>query len=275
MTADAWFDDVCRSYSDPPVFTAQGTRLPAFPPDDVQIRTTSLAGVETLREAFAFYRACIDQFAAGGNPVTSSSRVLDFGTGWGRIARFFLERVPLDSLYGIDVMPEFIEICRETFDSTNFIVVDAFPPTRLPAHSFTHIVGYPVFSHLSEEACQTWAAEFRRILVPRGSVALTTRGRWFLDYCASLQKSPDGYGQALSTLFDDFEAARARYDAGEFVHASSPGVSGGGVLSAGYYGETFIPEQYARTGFLPHLQLEAFLTDDSAQPHPTTCLRAA
>jgi hypothetical protein len=48
--------------------------------------------------------------------------------------------------------------------------------------------------------------------------------------------------------------AKARYDRGEFVHSNAPGVTGGGVLDNGSYGETFIPERFAREalgGILP------------------------
>jgi hypothetical protein len=38
------------------------------------------------------------------------------------------------------------------------------------------------------------------------------------------------------------------------VHASSPGVGGGGPRDSSFYGETWIPEQYARGGFGTPLQ---------------------
>ena len=76
---------------------------------------------------------------------------------------------------------------------------------NLPDQSIDFFVVYSVFSHLSEEACINWIKEFSRILRPEGMVALTTRGRWFLDYCESLKTNEvEGYTKHLSILFDDF-----------------------------------------------------------------------
>jgi hypothetical protein len=47
-------------------------------------------------------------------------------------------------------------------------------------------------------------------------------------------------------MFPDFHSAKARYDSGDFVHSNSDGVTGGGALDKDFYGETFIPERFAR-----------------------------
>jgi hypothetical protein len=44
----------------------------------------------------------------------------------------------------------------------------------------------------------------------------------------------------------DFDAAKALYDVEALVHANSEGVTGGGPLDKSFYGETFIPECFAR-----------------------------
>ena len=69
--------------------------------------------------------------------------------------------------------------------------------------------------------------EFHRILAPGGLVALTTRGRGFLDHCEALKGTGcTGYLEALSRMFDDFDLARACYDKGEFVHSNNPRSNG-------------------------------------------------
>lgn len=161
--------------------------------------------------------------------MESKHHLLDFGVGWGRIARFFLRELPAENIYVIDVVEEFVQICRQTFRNDNFYVSAPYPPTSLSDGKFDFIVGYSVFSHLSEDACARWMREFQRILVPGGIVALTTRGRPFFDFCESLKgKGHTGYLDSLSNMFDNFKDARARYDRGEFVHSNHPGVSGGG-----------------------------------------------
>jgi hypothetical protein len=116
--------------------------------------------------------------------------------------------------------------------------------------------------------------EFHRITKPGALVALTTRGRPFFDYCESLRgKGYGGYSDALSTMFPDFNEARRRYDSGHFVHSNSYGVTGGGAMTADFYGETFIPEQYAATAYNAHFKLERFLYDPARQSHPILFFR--
>jgi hypothetical protein len=116
--------------------------------------------------------------------------------------------------------------------------------------------------------------EFNRILTPGGMVALTTRGRPFFDYCESLKDNGHtGYLEALSMLFDDFSEARNRYDRGEFVHSNREGVNGGGAMTADFYGETFIPEKYARSAYADLFVLEKFLFNPSRQTHPIMFFR--
>lgn len=87
------------------------------------------------------------------------------------------------------------------------------------------------------------------------------------------EKGHTGYLNALSNIFDDFDEARARYDKGEFVHSNRDGVAGGGAMTSDFYGETFIPEEYARTAYSDMFILEKFLFDPTRQEHPIMFFR--
>lgn len=268
-----WFNIVCKSYTNPPVLF-RGEALPLFPPDKIQINTTGQAGIDTLMEAYIFYQDCVETFSSLGAPINIDNKLLDFGVGWGRIARFFIREIPLSNIYGLDVMDAFIEICKSTFKSNNFYVTNPFPPSIFENQSFNFIVGYSVFSHLSEKACMEWMREFYRITTPGALIALTTRGRPFFDYCKSRRnKGLKGYANALGEMFHDFDEARSRYDRGEFVHSNAHGVTGGGAMTADYYGETFIPLQYARESYKDYFVLEKFLFNPSRQSHPVLFFR--
>jgi len=274
LTRAEWFEAICESYSNPPVLV-DSEELPAFPSDEMQIDTTGQSGIETLREAYVFYEDCAETFARLGVPLGRDRRLLDFGVGWGRIARFFLRELPRENVYGLDVVAELVEVCRRAFRSDNFFVTTPFPPSVFPDGKFDFVVGYSVFSHLSEEACTLWMREFHRILAPGGLVALTTRGRWFFDYCESLRGSA-GYPGELSKMFDDFDLARASYDKGEFVHSNRGHIEGGGAggaMTADFYGETFMPEQYARTAYSDQFVLEEFLFNRERETHPIMFFR--
>ena len=268
-----WFDAICKSYETSPFFF-EGTLLPTFPPDSVQINTTGQAGPATLKEAFVFYEDCASIFSRLGAALHADKKLLDFGIGWGRIARFFLKDIPLGNIHGLDVMAEFVEICKQTFRSDNFSVTTPFPPTQIAPGQFDFVVGYSVFSHLSEQACLEWMKEFHRITKPGALVALTTRGRPFFDYCESLRgKNYGSYSDALASMFTDFPAARAKYDRGEIVHSNSYGVTGGGAMTADFYGETFIPKAYADQAYSQFFRLEEFLYDPRRQSHPIMFFR--
>jgi hypothetical protein len=271
----AWLELLCKSYRTPPVFH-NGRALPGFPSDQMQLNTTGSFGVDTLGEAFEFYRACLRKFAEFGRVLDRNSTLLDFGAGWGRITRFFLREVPLERIYGIDVVAENAQFCREAFASPNFLVTSAFPPTNLQDEAFTHVVGYSVFSHLSEEACWQWMEEFHRLLVPGGIVALTTRPRGFFDYCESLRNESDnltGYLRGLASLFEDFGAARKRYDSGQFVHSNHIAVSGGGAMTSEFYGETFIPEAYAASAYSDRFDFLEYLSPAGSRTQPILFFR--
>ncbi len=273
LDQDEFFKKICDSYLSPPTFV-DGKELPGFPSETVQANTTGQAGVDTLKEAFTFYQDCTNVFIQLGNPLASQHNLLDFGVGWGRISRFFLRDLPLEHIYGIDVMNEFVQICKQTFNSDNFAVCNPFPPTDISDGHIDYIVGYSVFSHLSEKACVSWMKEFHRILAPNGIVALTTRGRHFFDFCEGLKaEEHTGYLGALSRMFPDFSEARVRYDNGQFVHANSDGVNGGGAMTSEFYGETFIPETYASVAYSEWFTLERFLFDPSRQTHPIMFFR--
>ena len=273
---DTWLDVVCAAYEGRSAGLPR-MMLPGFPPDEMQIATTGQAGRATLQEAYAFYMDCVDSFARFGRPIGRDDRLLDFGIGWGRIARFFLNEIAPDNLYGLDVDLDLIEICRRDFRAGQFLVCDPWPPSNLPAGHFSHIVGYSVFSHLSEAACRAWMQEFHRLLAPGGMVALTTRGRWFFDHCEFLRAhaGEGGYAAALGALFPDIEAVKRRYDSGEIVCATSAGVAGGSVRNESFYGETFIPPEFAATAFLPGMELVEFQFQPPRQTHPIMFFRRA
>lgn len=260
-TEHDWFETICRSAEHPPVFY-RNMRLPGFPPEAVQVRTTGRSGRGALGETYRFYHLCDETFIERGVALGSSSRVLDFACGWGRITRFFLRDVPLDRLYGLDVMEEFIDLCENTFANGNFKVCNPWPPCGLETGFLTHIVGYSIFSHLSELACERWMEEFHRLLAPGGMLVLTTRSREFLDYCQSLRESGAvAYGGALGRMFPDFDTPRSAYDAGQFVHANPLELSGGGKMNSSFYGESFIPESYAARAWADRFKLLEYRGD--------------
>lgn len=260
-----WLDTLIRSL-DSAQTSPLGESLPRFPSVEMQQNTTGLSAEAALRQAHAFYSDVDRETKALGRELGPTTRVLDFGFGWGRISRTFMEKISVRNLYGVDVDPSFVEMTRALFDSDHFDVCAPFPPTQYQDGSFDLVIAYSVFSHLSEKACADWMGEFARIVKPGGVVAWTTRHDSFFDFCqwAKHQKAPaSSYTHALGALFPDLADARRRYRNGEIVHGASDGVGGGGPRDASFYGETWIPPQYARTAYAEHFTLAASCFDGS------------
>jgi len=234
--------------------------MPAFPDVAVQRSTTALEGNAALRQAFDFYEDVHDALTTARIDLDPGMKVLDFGVGWGRIARCLLRDVPVSNLFGLDVDSASVEFCRRAFQASGFYESDPFPPTHFTDGYFNLVFAYSVFSHLSERACLAWVHEFARILRPGGLFAFTTRSESFLDHCAraaslATHAAINDYERSLAVLFPDIEEARRKFRAGELVHRTSGGVSGGGPKTEAFYGETLIPVPYVRKAFGEHFAL--------------------
>lgn len=245
--AEPWLDTLKSSLTNRALVSPFGDPLPAFPSEEMQRNTTSLAGPDALEQANGFYNDVSEALERAGHPIMMDWQILDFGSCWGRISRFFMRDVPLKNIHGIDVEETFVETCKILFNSQNFIACGKLPPCEFEDSSISLITAYSVFSHLSEAAFLAWLSEFHRILEKEGVVAFTTRNQMFFDYCNRLRSQRDelsGYQKALADMMPDIHDFRERYGNGEFIFATGSGVSGGGAMDESFYGEAFIPRAY-------------------------------
>ena len=247
MSQSEWYALLCKSLSGERTMSPFGDLLPRFPSEELQRNTTSLSGEEALSQANGFYGDLSAALDSRGIRIEPDWIVLDFGSCWGRISRFFMRDVPKKNIRGVDVETGFVDICNDLFDSDSFSVCQAMPPLEFTDSSVHLISAYSVFSHLSEAAFLAWLHEFSRILRPGGIIAFTTRNEEFLDYCASLNSRKSelsGYQLALATAVGADAELRQRYRSGEFVFVSGRGVSGGGSMNESFYGEAFVPQTF-------------------------------
>jgi SAM-dependent methyltransferase len=110
------------------------------------------------------------------NILQSSSNVLDFGCGCGRVLRYFSALYPKARYYGVDPDPIGLNWCKENLnDLGTFVQTSTRPP--LPFDQiFDFVYATSVFTHLSEEVQYLWLEELRRVTKPGGYLVISTHG---------------------------------------------------------------------------------------------------
>lgn len=238
LSDDEWRDLVLRSAD-------EDVGLPPPPPFEVQRRfNVAPDTVANLAVGFKAYRIIRDALVEFGRPLTPESRVLDFGCGWGRVARFFLRDVPPQGLHGVDISEVGIAAAQKAFGPERFRRIETWPPIDEPDASFDLVYAISVFSHLSEALHLAWLAEIERLLKPGGILVATTLGRDTLQ--------ADRSGTMVFDAFEDPAAALHAYDIGEFVYAPKP---------MEHYGMALISEDYALRHWQGRLVLRRYAAD--------------
>jgi SAM-dependent methyltransferase len=256
ISDESWFWLLTRGYRRSQLLQQV---LPGVPAPDIQTRFTGVAGDNTFREGWSFYRLVKNIVRQHGLALQSNQTVVDFGCGWGRIIRFFLKDVAPGNIWGLDCLPEVISICQETNPLCQFKLVEPLPPTSIAAASVDLIYCYSVFSHLAEDAHRQWLAEFQRMLKPGGLLIATTRPREFIPQCAEVRQKQITLGQmGAASAFEDTASALAAYDQGLFCYSPT---GGGDILDSSFYGETCIPKSYVLKYWTHGLEFMDFITN--------------
>jgi SAM-dependent methyltransferase len=145
-------------------------RLPQ-PPEHLARRVSKLHGPAYRAQGLKMFTDLIDQMARLRIPTTG--RLLDWGCGCGRVASYFLARLPEARLVGCDIDGEAIEWCRRNLRG-DFMLVDPVPPTPLADAAVDLIIACSVLTHLGAADQDRWLREMRRILAPGGSFLAST-----------------------------------------------------------------------------------------------------
>ncbi len=199
--------------------------LPKLPDDYTQEMCTGDKGDSTLRDGFNSYQIFKEQYEKYRGTITKASNILDFGSGWGRIIRYFLKDVPPSKIWGCDPVEEMIILCKEQNKWCNFVLINTAPPTSFQNNTFDLIYSFSVFSHLSEDLHLSLLAEMKRILAPGGIFMATTRNRGFIKLCNDMRENKDLDSlnpgpRSSATAFPDTQQSQLNYDNGNYCHYS-------------------------------------------------------
>ena len=157
-------------------FPKMSRLLPAMASEEVQAGWTGRHGYPLLTQSTAFIRSVVFNQARFGRKPINECKVLDYGCGYGCLARLMYYFVGSDDFYGVDPWDRSIEECRKAGLTTNF-VQSSFLPTSLPVGQATFDLAYAfsVFTHLSERALLRALAAMRKCMAPDGLAVITIR----------------------------------------------------------------------------------------------------
>lgn len=246
-----------------------GVEMPEFPEENTQKLFTSFSGNDAIIEAFNFFQIVKEQSIKYNIPFNINSKFLDFGSGWGRISRCFLKDLNSENIFGIDVFPDIVEKCKKIIPYCNFSVCDFSPPTNFENNSFDIIVGFSVFSHLSEQLHLKWIEEFARILKTDGILVVTTLASSFVEICKnaianSLQSDwHRSIADGIKKGYTNFDKAQEEFDKGNYFHLPT---GGGFFLPEENYGWTVVSEKYARRHWTKNLIFKNYVDESSEIP---------
>lgn len=252
ITDNEWCDVIINSVKESnPRFG--DIELPAFPEERIQNLTIKDgASPAMLKGACKLYghvkSACSDL----NQPINADTKILDFGCGWGRIARFFQKETSLENIYGVEVLPELTAACESTFKTGNFHTIEQTGTLPFESNTFDVAFANSVFSHLDVELNMSWLAEIERVLKPGGVAALTIIDT---DKYKQMANSGSAWFESLGI---DGEDTLQKLDSGEFVWATTNRT---GELEG--YGLSFIPIDWINANWTDKMDLVQVNTDYS------------
>ena len=133
-------------------------------------------------------RSIIDAIKRNYNTELSDKKILDIGCGGGGPLRDFIRYgARPENMYGIDLLPERIEIAKTLSPNINFKCGDA---SNLPYEdeSFDIVIQIVVFtSILDKDMRKNIASEMLRVIKPKGIIL-------WIDFFVNNPKNPDVRG---------------------------------------------------------------------------------
>jgi SAM-dependent methyltransferase len=150
--------------------------LPAMAAKEVQIGWTGRCGVSLLAQTAGFVRSVERNYVRLTGASLTGAKILDYGCGYGRVARLMYYHTDEVNLYGVDPWERSISLCKDAGLNENFRVSEYLPSSLpVPNLKFDAIYAYSVFTHLSERATLTALKTLRNYISDSGVLAITFR----------------------------------------------------------------------------------------------------
>ena len=217
----------------------------ATPPDDVHaMGRGALAAGGT-----AYYADLVaGEAARAGYDMPAGTRALDFGCSSGRVVRVLQAAYPDVEWHGCDPNRGAIEWARRELRGVHFEVSPQEPPLPWPGGHFDFVFAISVWSHFSAPAAIRWLEEMHRLLVPGGTLLITSHGHQSVAHANAIgQRSEEQLTEVLAALYRDGHWYRP-----EFGEAGDHGVA------SPDWGTAFLTSEWLLATAAPHWRTEHF-----------------
>jgi SAM-dependent methyltransferase len=195
-----------------------------------------------MLRAFSFWEY-VDRFSKTSSPKMSPGcRVLDIGCGWGRITRFFARDFLPSSIFGIDIDPDAIAICKSLGVNGTFIVTKPSEGLPFPENYFQVITASSVFTHLPENVATKLVHELSRVAAPGCIFVFTVEDEYLLSLIAQLGENPASpRWQLLSKYKNDIHCLKRDYKEGNYIYLTTNDEA---VRSSSVYGDAIVSKEW-------------------------------
>jgi SAM-dependent methyltransferase len=235
------------------------------PPIHLQERVAALHGPMFRAQGLRMYTDLADQMTRRD---ARADRILDWGSGCGRVTRHLMVRKPDAAITGCDIDPEGVAWCQANLRG-RFVRVDPMPPTPFADGEFDCVLACSVLTHLAGDVQDAWLAEMRRLLAPGGWLFASTQGEY--AYRLAHRPPPVGKGRAmLRKIVGGPSAARLQ---GLDDRALDPALDG--VAPPGYYRGVYQSEAHTVAAGARHFEVVDYLPRGLAGHQDLVVLRRA
>lgn len=226
-------------------FSGLSKLLPSMASAGVQTSWTGTSGYPLLQQTLDFVQAVGNNFVQFTGHHLNDRKILDFGCGYGRIARLIYYFTSPAQLFGVDPWDESIRLCRESRLPGNFFISD-YVPRSLPFRDadFDLIYCFSVFTHLSMKTARVVLKLLRNYIADDGMLVITVRPEeyWLMNSAFDLSSN---------RLPQDLLEAHRRNGFAFVPHLREP--IDGDIT----YGDTSISIEWL-TGEFPEWRIETF-----------------
>lgn len=185
-----------------PAYPNLSRLMPRMAAAEVQTGWTGSSGFDLFRSTEDFSTRLQHHFERICGRSLQGATILDYGCGWGRIARMMMYFTDPDQFHGVDPLTDSIELCRESGVLGNIALSD-YLPNDLPVGDakFDLAYAYSVFTHTSKRATLTALSAIRKYMKPDGLLMITVRPVEIWDL-SSFGENPDADTDALVAEFE-------------------------------------------------------------------------